>query len=281
MNEEKIQHLLDRIEILAMRAEQLLPAQPSTEWDALAYRYRRYEGLHAIEHVHKIGLGNLLHIENQKAALVRNTEKFLRGLPCNHALLWGSRGTGKSTLVKALLTTYADRGLRLIEVEKQDLTEVHKIISPLISRHEKFILYCDDLSFEADESEYKALKSALDGSLSSSPDNVLIYATSNRRHLMPESLADNASTQLIGTELHHGEAVEEKISLSERFGLWLAFHPFTQTQYLAVVKHWIAVLNISCNSESELENAALQFALLRGSRSGRVARQFVNHWVSV
>lgn len=281
MNEEKLERLLHRLETLATRAEQLLPSSTPTQWDALAFRYEPPQGLQAIQHPHQIQLDDLLHIDRQKKEIVANTERFIAGHPCNHALLWGSRGTGKSSLIKALLTEYAAHGLRVVEVDKTDLTELHKVIAPLYSRDEKFILYCDDLSFEANESGYKALKAALDGSVSRSPDNVLVYATSNRRHLLPEDAAENMTTQLVNTELHHGESIEEKISLSERFGLWLAFHPLNQKQYLGVVHHWMKKLGIQDNDAAEMEKAALRFALLRGSRSGRVARQFVNQWGTI
>ncbi|MGV6816552.1 MAG: ATP-binding protein [Thiotrichales bacterium] len=278
--EEKLERLLNRLEALAMRAEAWLPAPKSTNWDAIAFRYEQKNGLQSIAQIDEIHLEDLLHIDRQKQAIVANTKRFLANEPCNHALLWGSRGTGKSSLVKALLNDFSAQGLKLIEVDKEDLTELHQVIAPLHARPEKFVLYCDDLSFESNESGYKALKAALDGSIAKSPANVLIYATSNRRHLLPEQAADNSQTRLIDTELHHGESVEEKISLSERFGLWLAFHPFNQTQYLAVVDHWMKKLNMHAGNHDEMTKAALQFALLRGSRSGRVARQFVNQWSS-
>ncbi len=278
--EERLERLLERLDDLARRAERLLPPAGETDWSALAFRWRRPGWLQPVRHPHGIHLRDLQHIDRQKQALVRNTEKFLRGAPANHALLWGARGTGKSSLVKALLQDYAMEGLRLIEVDKHDLADLPDITEPLHARPERFILFSDDLSFDASEPGYKALKAALDGSVAALPDNVLIYATSNRRHLMPEFHSENRETRVHDGELHFGESVEEKISLSERFGLWLAFHPFNQKQYLDTVAWWFERLQIRVDDPEDMVRAALRFALQRGSRSGRVARQFVTHWAS-
>jgi hypothetical protein len=217
-------------------------------------------------------------MDRQKAEVMRNTEQFVTGRPANNVLLWGSRGTGKSTLVKAVFNAFAPRGLRLIEVETHDLVDLPDIVERLHGRRERFLLYCDDLSFEADDPSYKALKAVLEGSIAAPPDNVLVYATSNRRHLMPEPQRDNLESRLVGGEIHHGEAVEEKISLSERFGLWLSFYPFDQEQYLAIAGHWLRRLGSVGPEAPEVRSAALQWALARGSRSGRVARQFALDW---
>ena len=278
MNDDLAKELLERLDKLISHVEKLAPAPPETDWNSHAFRWRKPGCLQAVDHPHKIKLNDLLHIERQKQILIRNTEKFIQGKPANHALLWGSRGTGKSSLIKGLLNEYANRKLRLIEVEKQDLINLSDIVESLYNRKERFILFSDDLSFEADDPSYKHLKATLDGSIATPPENVLIYATSNRRHLMPEFMQENLQTQLIENELHHGEAVEEKISLSERFGLWLSFYPLKQAQYLDIIYHWLKQLGVDIRDKKEMETAALQFALHRGSRSGRVARQFVTDW---
>jgi len=211
-------------------------------------------------------------MESQKAAVTRNTERFVSGHPANNVLLWGSRGTGKSSLVKALLPAYAEHGLRLVEVDKEELLQLPAVLDRIQDRPERFILFSDDLSFEASEPGYKPLKAALEGSLSGLPDNVLIYATSNRRHLLPEYFAENRETTFVDGEIHLGDAVEEKIYLSERFGLWISFYPFSQDDYLAIVEHWLQQNGQEMNEEIRL--LALQWATQRGSRSGRVARQF-------
>ncbi|MGZ8219753.1 ATP-binding protein [Methylomagnum sp.] len=269
--------LLDRLEKLAPT-----PAEAPDWASALAFRWRGADArpsLQAIRQPHRVALADLLCVDRQKSELDRNTRQLLQGLPANNALLWGAKGTGKSSLVKALLNEYADRGLRIIEVDRRHLVELPDIIEYLWDRPEKFILYCDDLSFEADDEGYKALKAILEGSLSTPPANVLIYATSNRRHLLPEYPEDNRQASYVEGELHQGEAVEEKISLSERFGVWLSFHPFTQDQYLAVVRHWLDKLGIVAPDDWEASRAeALRYALLRGSRSGRVAWQFAKDW---
>ena len=281
MIDPRIGALLDRLESLLDRGEFLLPKHYVTDWDALAYRWRSEGHLQSIEHIDGILPKELLNINQQKKALLTNTVKFLSDLPANHALLWGSRGTGKSSLIKSLLQEFSEDGLRLIEVDKKDLVNLPDIIQPLYNRAEKFILFADDLSFEADDPGYKSLKATLDGSIEKTPPNVLIYATSNRRHLMPESMRDNYDTKLVDGELHHSDAVEEKISLSGRFGLWLSFRPFTQDQYLDIVNHWLEQAAIKTDNHNTVREEALKFALYRGSRSGRVAKQFVTQWAGI
>lgn len=228
--------------------------------------------LEAIHQPQVLFLDDLLCMESQKAAVIRNTERFVSGHPANNILLWGSRGTGKSSLVKALLPAYQESGLRLIEVDKDDLLQLPAIFDKIEERPERFVLFSDDLSFEAAEPGYKQLKAALEGSLSGLPENVLIYATSNRRHLLPEYFSENRETAVVDGEIHLGDAVEEKISLSERFGLWISFYPFSQDDYLAIVEHWLQQSGQEMSEETRL--LALQWATQRGSRSGRVARQF-------
>jgi uncharacterized protein len=276
MNDSKLERFLERAEGLLQRLELLLPPLPGeTLWSAPAYRWRTRNGLgwiEAIAHPCTVQLEDLLCMERQKREITRNTERFLGGWPANNVLLWGSRGTGKSSLIRALLGTYHQQGLRLLEVDKEDLQQLPEMLNLISARSEHFILYCDDLSFEAGESAYKQLKAALEGSLSGLPENVLIYATSNRRHLLPEYHAENREAKLFEGEIHQGESTEEKISLSERFGLWLSFHPFSQDQYLAIVEHWLTHLGQTFDKNSR--ELALRWALHRGSRSGRVARQF-------
>ncbi|SHG96221.1 hypothetical protein SAMN04488068_1999 [Hydrocarboniphaga daqingensis] len=243
---------------------------------ALAYRWR-HEALQAIHFPQKLKLDQLLGIDRQKALLVRNTLQFVSRLPANHVLLTGSRGTGKSSLVKALLTEFADRGLRLVEVPPHDLVDLPRIVAPLRDRPERFILYVDDFSVAPNDGSLAALKTALDGDIEEAPENVLIVATSNRRHLMPEYTRENEEYRWEGEELHPGETSEEKISLSERFGLWLSFPPFTQTQYLDVVRQHLSDLGVDM-LDDDGEKAALRWALMRGSRSGRVAKQFARDW---
>ena len=225
-------------------------------------------------HPHPIRLADLENIDDQKARIVANTRQFVTGQPANNVLLTGSRGSGKSSLVKAVLNEYSAKGLRLIEVDKDDLIDLPDIVDLLDGRPERFIIFCDDLSFEAGETAYKALKSVLDGSVAAPPDNVLIYATSNRRHLMPEYFAENLDTTRVDDEIHPGEAIEEKISLSERFGLWISFYPFSQDDYLNIVQHWLRHFGVDEARIAACERDALNWALGRGSRSGRVAWQF-------
>ncbi len=269
---------LARAEALLARIETLLPAASTpTDWSAKAYRWRTRDGrgwLDAVKHPHKIRLADLQGIAEQKTRMERNTRQFVAGRTANNVLLTGARGTGKSSLIKAVLLKFAAKGLRLIEVDKSDLVHLPDIVDLIAARPERFIIFCDDLSFEASEPGYKALKSILDGSITGTPDNVLIYATSNRRHLMPEYMAENLEAQRVGDEIHPGETVEEKISLSERFGLWLSFYPFDQDHYLAICTHWLVQLGVDKNSALATRQEALQWSLERGSRSGRVAWQF-------
>ena len=275
--------LLGRAESVLARLEQLLPAPALTvDWKAsIAFRWRRKgerAALEPINHVHHIDLRDLHGIDEQKSQVEQNTRQFVAGLPGNNVLLTGARGTGKSSLVKALLNKYASRGLRLIEVEKRDLTDLPDIVELIHARPERFVLYCDDLSFEADEHGYKALKVVLDGSVAAASENCLVYATSNRRHLMPEFMNENLEYQHVGDEIHPGETSEEKVSLSERFGLWVSFHSFDQDEYLSIVRVWLDHFKVSGVKSAEVEHAALQWALTRGSRSGRVAWQFARDW---
>jgi predicted AAA+ superfamily ATPase len=275
-------NLYHRAEALLSRIEGLLrPAQPEVDWEAaLAFRWHKHSNMGFIEpitHPHHITFDALRGIERQKKLVDQNTHQFVRGHPANNVLLTGARGTGKSSLVKAMLNKYAPMGLRLIEVEKHHLTDLHDIVAQICRRPERFILYCDDLSFESDEPGYKALKVVLDGSIATASENALVYATSNRRHLMPEFMRDNLDTGHNGAEIHPSETVEEKSSLSERFGIWASFHPFDQDQYLNIVEQWLAHFGIP-ELDFTARTAALQWALGRGSRSGRVAWQFARDW---
>jgi predicted AAA+ superfamily ATPase len=229
-----------------------------------------------VRHVHRIKLSDLRGIDKQIERVEQNTRQFMDGKPANNVLLTGARGTGKSSIVKGLLNKYAKQGLRLIEVEKNDLVDLPTIVDQVAPRPERFLLFCDDLSFHGAEEGYIALKVALDGSISTTSENLLIYATSNRRHLMPEYMAENLETKYVGDEIHPGETVEEKISLSERFGLWVTFYPFDQDEYLKIVEHWLKHFGATANDASREES--LQWALQRGSRSGRVAYQFARDW---
>ncbi|NKB38668.1 MAG: DUF815 domain-containing protein [Gammaproteobacteria bacterium] len=249
--------------------------------DATANRWRRHDNrvyLQEVRNPGKIRLHDLQCLDRQKEIISRNTRQFIEGLPANNVLLWGPRGTGKSSLIKATLNEFSEAGLRLIEVERQHLGDLPDIAELLYQEQDRFIIYCDDLSFESNDASYKALKVVLDGSVNDTPDNVLIYATSNRRHLMPEYMSDNQQSKMVEGELHLSEAIEEKISLSERFGLWLSFHPFNQNQYLSIVDHWIARHEINIDDKEQLHKAALKWALEHGSRSGRVAWQFARDW---
>jgi predicted AAA+ superfamily ATPase len=235
--------------------------------------------LQAVHHPSHIRLDDLRNIGPQKEAIEQNTRQFITGRPANNVLLTGARGTGKSSLIKACLAQFADRGLRLIEVDKEHLVDLPDIVELIAQRPERFIIFCDDLSFEEGEGGYKALKVALDGSISAQSDNVLIYATSNRRHLLPEKMSDNEGYRHVDDgDLHPGETVEEKISLSERFGLWLSFYPFRQDDYLDIVHHWLAHFGVPASQFDEADAEALRWALQRGSRSGRIAWQFARDW---
>jgi predicted AAA+ superfamily ATPase len=250
----------------------------SIDWNttlAAIWRQRK-EYLRPVRNVDPIRLPSLLGIDAQKQQLMRNTERFLSGLPANNALLWGARGTGKSSLIKALLNEYHERGLRMIEVDKEDLIYLPEIVDEIRDLTHRFIIFCDDLSFETGESRYKALKSVLEGSIEQPPENVLLYATSNRRHLLPEYLEDNLDSRLVQGEIHHSEAVEEKISLSDRFGLWLSFYPINNDEYLRIVDSYFTAF---AGDRTALHAAALEFAALRASKSGRTARQFYNWYV--
>ena len=279
---EKFEHLLLRAEQLISRIESVLPQPLSApaDWDAsVAWRYRRRGSGHGVlepvRHVAPLRLDELREIEPQKQKIQRNTWQFVQGLPANNVLLTGARGTGKSSLIKACLNEYASKGLRLIEVDKSDLTDLPDIVEVVSSRSEKFIVFCDDLSFEEGEPGYKALKSILDGSVAAATPNVLIYATSNRRHLLPEYMTENLTyTHTEDGEVHPGEVVEEKISLSERFGLWVSFYPFSQDEYLTIVAQWLRSLGVAPDAIEAARQESLVWALERGSRSGRVAYQF-------
>lgn len=280
-----LDRLLSRVETLIDRIEAVLP-QPlgAPDWKAsVAYRYRKRSSGHGVlepvKNVANLQLTDLKEIEQQKEKIQRNTEQFVKGLPANNVLLTGARGTGKSSLIKACLNTYAKQGLRLIEVDKDDLVDLPDIIDVVSARPEKFIVFCDDLSFEEGESGYKALKSILDGSVAAATANVLVYATSNRRHLLPEYMKENLTyTHTDDGEVHPGEVVEEKISLSERFGLWVSFYPFSQEEYLIIVAQWLQSMGAKVALD-DVRTQALLWALERGSRSGRVAYQFARDYV--
>ena len=274
--------LIDRLDALFDRLDAVLPPPlPKTDWSATAYRWRTRAGrgwLEAVKQPHRIRFEDLQGVDDQKQRIAQNTKQFVAGRSANNVLLTGARGTGKSSLVKAVLNQFAAKGLRLIEVDKDDLIDLPDIVELVEGRPERFILFTDDLSFEDGEPAYKALKSVLDGSVAAVPDNVLIYATSNRRHLMPEYFSENAATKHKDGEVHPAEAVEEKISLSERFGLWISFYPFSQDEYLAVVRHWLGEFGVPAEAIPDARGEALQWALLRGSRSGRVAWQFARDY---
>ncbi|MDP9043600.1 MAG: ATP-binding protein [Pseudomonadota bacterium] len=277
-------HLVARAEVLLDRLEGVLP-HPLTapDWDAsIAFRYRRRAGSGRIEpvrHVAAVRLDSLVQVDAQKERLVRNTRQFVEGRSANNVLLTGARGTGKSSLIKATLNEFAGSGLRLIEVDKADLVDLPDIVDLVAERVERYIVFCDDLSFEEGEPGYKALKSILDGSVAQASDNVLIYATSNRRHLLPEYMSENLSYQhRADGELHPGEVVEEKVSLSERFGLWVSFYPFTQDEYLAIVAQWLRGAGVAEPAIAAARQESLVWALERGSRSGRVAFQFARDY---
>ena len=282
---EKFEHFLVRAEQLIARIESILPqplAQP--DWSqAIAWRYRKRSSGHGVlepvRHVAQMRLDDLREIDPQKEKIFRNTLQFVEGKPANNVLLTGARGTGKSSLIKACLNEFSGRGLRLIEVDKADLTDLPDIVDTVSDRPEKFMVFCDDLSFEEGESGYKALKSILDGSVAAATPNVLIYATSNRRHLLPEYMAENLTyTHTDDGEVHPGEVVEEKISLSERFGLWVSFYPFSQDEYLTIVAQWLSSFGVGADAIAAARPEALVWALERGSRSGRVAYQFARDY---
>jgi uncharacterized protein len=274
---------LDRADALLKRLEATLPPPvPDPDWKAIAHRWRRRQGrghLEAVRHPHRIRLDDLQCVAEQKSRIEQNTRQFVTGRSANNVLLTGARGTGKSSLIKAVLHKFAARGLRLIEVDKHDLADLPEIVDLVAARTEKFIVFCDDLSFEAAEPGYIALKSVLDGSIAGMPENLLIYATSNRRHLMPELMAENLqTTRAENGEIHPGETTEEKVSLSERFGLWLSFYPFDQDDYLAICAHWLKTFGMPTKQIDAARGEALQWSLMRGARSGRVAWQFARDY---
>jgi predicted AAA+ superfamily ATPase len=282
---KELEQFLANAERVLARVEALLPAAPaSLDWKAAtAFRWRVGRdgrgSLQPVLHPSRISLNDLHNIAPQKEQIEQNTRQFIEGRPANNVLLTGARGTGKSSLIKACLAQFADQGLRLIEVDKDHLVDLPDIVDMVAQRPERFIIFCDDLSFEEGEGGYKALKVALDGSISAQSDNVLIYATSNRRHLLPERMSDNEGYKHVDDgDLHPGETVEEKISLSERFGLWLSFYPFRQDDYLDIVRHWLKHFGIDASQFADAEPEALRWALQRGSRSGRIAWQFARDW---
>lgn len=281
-----LEQFLERAESVLTRLENLLPSQTATsvDWDSptAAFRWRKRNGRGAlvpIARISPVSLPDLFFVERQKTLLEQNTRQFLQGKPANNVLLTGARGTGKSSLVKACLNEFSDQGLRLIEVDKNDLVDLDEISELIASRPESFILYCDDLSFDEGDSSYKALKVALDGSVAAQPDNILIYATSNRRHLLPEKMSDNDGySRNEDGDLHPSETVEEKISFSDRFGLWLSFYPYSQDEYLFIMAHWLRSFGCTEDQISAATQEALQWALHRGSRSGRTAWQFARDY---
>lgn len=288
--DSQLSDFLRRAESVLARLEPLLPAPPiEIDWQqAVAARWHR-EGrsgyLQPLEVSLDMGLADLIGVDKQRDQLAGNTRQFLQGMPANHALLWGSRGTGKSSLVRALLSEHAAQGLRLIEIERDHLADLPRVVELLSKLPQRFVLFCDDLSFSAGEGDFRILKTVLDGSLERAPDNVLLYATSNRRHLVPEKMSDNADYQLVDGEVHPTEAVEDTVALSDRFGLWLSFYPFTQPHYLQVVRHWIEVLaaksGLQWQWDETLEVTAVRWAGGRGNRNGRCAYQFARQWVGL
>lgn len=270
--------LFKRLDDLLDRLELIMPAEKVQQhnWSYSAYRWMNNR-LVGIADYHQVEISELLHIERQARLLTTNTRQFIRGLVANNVLLWGARGTGKSSVIKSQLQLFRDDGLCLVEVTKKEAENLFDIIHTLSLNPRKFIIYLDDLSFESDDESYKALKATLEGSIQAQPGNVLIYATSNRRHLMPESMQDNLDSSIQDGQLHPSDAIEEKISLSDRFGLWLSFHPFTQTQYLGVVEQSLQRLELEFTPEAQAE--ALRYATQRGSRSGRIASQFATFWL--
>jgi predicted AAA+ superfamily ATPase len=280
--------MVEQLRRVLSAVEQILP-RPVAKIDwagthAANWRRRADSGyLDPVPEIEAFHLDDLLGIDQQKGAVEQNTRQFLAGLPANNTLLWGTRGTGKSSLVRALLHAYASQGLRVIQVDKDDLIHLPAIVDEIKRQPYRFILFSDDVSFETGESSYKMLKSALDGSVYAPPENVLIYVTSNRRHLLPEYESDNRGAMLVNNEIHHGEAVEEKISLSGRFGLWIGFHPFTQDQFLEVARQWVERLCKQSGStlrwNEDARMAAIHWSRQKGDNSGRIALQFANHWV--
>jgi uncharacterized protein len=277
---EKIENLITRAESIFSRLEALIrPEEVPINWDVTAWRWVKQGNsghLQAVEHPDPITLDHIQFADRQKSEVLRNTQQFIQNLPANHVLLTGARGTGKSSLIKALLPELSDQGLRIIEVEKQDLIDLPQIVRLIRNRAEKFIIFCDDLTFEANDASYKALKVILDGSIEHASSNVLVYATSNRKNLMPEFMTDNlASTNLEG-EIRPSDTIEEKTALAERFGLWFSFYSFDQDEYLAIAKHWLSTFQIPFDETAR--QAALSFSHTRGARSGRIAYQFAKDY---
>ncbi len=275
--------LLTRAEALLEKIERIVPHVPAEpNWKtAIAFRWRKRNNvgyLQAVAHPHRITLNDIHGVDEQKKRIEQNTKQFVEGRTANNILLTGARGTGKSSLIKAVLNKFAKQRLRLIEVDKQELIDLPDIVDIISARPERYIIFCDDLSFEANDPGYKALKVVLDGSIAAASENVLIYATSNRRHLMPEYMSENLEYKHLGEEVHPSETVDEKISLSERFGLWLSFYPFDQDDYLAIAEHWVKALGAAVPDTNVLRQEALLWALTRSSRSGRVAYQFALDW---
>lgn len=273
---------ISRLEQLIDRVENILPAKvPAPDWSASAFRWRTQPNgsgyLQAVKYPHRVALDSLKNIEHQKQSILRNTAQFVKGCDANNVLLTGARGTGKSTLVKAIWNEFSSQGLKIIEVDKTDLLHLSEIVDLVGERPEKFIIFCDDLSFEEGEISYKALKSVLDGSISAPTANMLFYATSNRRHLLPQKMRDNLDVSDDSGEIRPNDAIEEKVSLSERFGLWLSFYPFSQDDYLAAAQYWVS--HLGGNWSDSVEQAALLWHRTRGARSGRVAWQFAKDYV--
>ncbi|MBA1274704.1 ATP-binding protein [Stutzerimonas azotifigens] len=285
----ELKAFMQRVDTLLVRLEPLLPAQrPPIDWlTTVAARWQRESRaggyLMPLKVDLDLSLDDLIGIDRQRELLSANTRQFVHGKPANHVLLWGARGTGKSSMIRALLAAHAQDGLRLIEIERDHLADLPRVVELLADMPQRFVVFCDDLSFEAGEGDYRVLKSVLDGSLERAPDNVLLYATSNRRHLVPEKQSDNENWQMVDGELHPNEAVEDKIALSDRFGLWLSFYPFSQEHYLKVVHHWIgslaAPLELRWVWNEGLEKEAIRWATARGNRNGRCAYQFARQWV--
>ncbi len=272
--------LFKRLDLLLDRVEKIFPATARTETRPGFQAYRWIDGgMEGISKFDEVDQNDLLHLERQKNLLSRNTAQFIKGDLANNALLWGARGTGKSSLIKAQLSEFGEQGLCIVEIPKAATSELFEIIRTLAADSRRFIIYLDDLSFEAQDDSYKALKACLEGSLQPQPENVVIYATSNRRHLMPETMKDNLDSTMVDGQLHPSDSIEEKISLSDRFGLWLSFHPFTQDQYLAVVEQALLTRDMEMNADARTES--LRFATSRGSRSGRIAVQFTAFWASL
>lgn len=278
---QKLDQLIDQVQPL------LPPSIPPIDWatvPAALWQKQQQRGyLQAVASTPANTLDDVLGVDRQKTLVVKNTEQFVRGLPANNVLLTGSRGTGKSSLIQALLNQYRRDGLRVIQVDKSDLADLLHIVAAIQNEPYRFLLFCDDLSFDAQDEGYKALKSALDGGVYSPPDNILIYATSNRRHLMPDYHSDNEGARVVDTEIHHAEAVEEKVSLSDRFGLWVSFYPINQDTYLDIARHWLARLGerfgVATEWNEDVRMVCLRWAGNRGNRSGRTAAQFARHWI--